>query len=259
MVVSLFDWFRRLRNEPPPLPEDWGAIVSRNVAAVRGWDIARQETLGRLASELIKQKNFEGAHDLDVTHEMRVTIAANACLLLMGWDEVVFPRLKTIIVYPGTYYAQGERRTPEGTVLELHEVRRGESWTHGTLVLSWGDVLADSRAPEKGRNVVLHEFAHQLDSEDGEAEGIPYVGGDDRRRRWLKIMQNAQRKALRQGWSGLFRGRVIDPPAEFLAVSVELFFLWPDHLRARFPQWYEALASYFQQRPHRPARRIADA
>jgi Mlc titration factor MtfA (ptsG expression regulator) len=205
----------------------------------------------------LEQKNFEGAQELEVTREMRVTIAANACLLLMGWDEIVFPRLKTIIVYPGTYRAQDQRRTPEGTVLEMDEIRRGESWTHGTLVLSWGDVLADSRAPEKGRNVVLHEFAHQLDSEDGETEGIPYVGGLERRQAWLKIMNSAQRKALRQGWSGLYRGRLIDTPAEFLAVSVELFFLWPDHLKARFPDWFEALASYFQQRPRRPARRIA--
>jgi Mlc titration factor MtfA (ptsG expression regulator) len=232
-------------------------LVNRNVGAVRGWDDARLEQLGRLTVGLLDQKNFEGAHGLEVTHEMRVTIAANACLLLMGWDEIVFPRLKTIIVYPGIYRAQDQRRTPEGTVLELDEIRRGESWTHGTLVLSWGDVLADSRSPEKGRNVVLHEFAHQLDSEDGETEGIPYVGGESRRRAWLKIMDGARRKALTQGWSGLYRGRLINTPAEFLAVSVELFFLWPDHMRARFPEWFEALASYFQQRPRRPARRIA--
>ena len=257
--MFLLDWFRRRGASTSALPEDWFQIVERNVAAVRGWDAARLDKLGGLAGSLLEQKNFEGARGLVVTHEMRVTIAANACLLLMGWDEIVFPRLKTIIVYPGTYRAQDQRRTPEGTVLELDEIRRGESWTHGTLVLSWGDVLADSLAPEKGRNVVLHEFAHQLDSEDGEAEGIPYVGGEDRRREWLKIMGAAQRKAGRQGWSGLYRGRLIDTPAEFLAVSVELFFLWPDHLEARFPQWFEALASYFQQRPRRPARRIAGA
>jgi Mlc titration factor MtfA (ptsG expression regulator) len=255
--VSLLDWLRRWRAGSSSVPEQWTRIIKRNVAYVRGWDLGRLDKLAGLAGSLLEQKNFEGAKNLEINQEIKVTIAANAGLLLMGWDELVFPRLKTIIVYPGTYRAHDQRRTPEGTILELDEIRRGESWPHGTLVLSWGDVLADSRAPEKGRNVVLHEFAHQLDSEDGEAEGIPYVGGEDRRRAWLKIMSGAQRKALRQGWSGLYRGRIIDTPAEFFAVSVELFFLWPDQLAARFPEWFEALVSYFQQRPRRPARRIA--
>jgi len=256
--VFLIDWLRRQRANPTAIPEEWKRILSGNVAAVRGWDAARIEKLGRLAGGLLEQKNFEGAQGLEITNEMRVTIAANACLLLMGWDEIHFPRLKTIIVYPGTYRAQGQRRTPEGTVLDLEEFRRGESWTHGTLVLSWGDVLYDSRAPEKGHNVVLHEFAHQLDAEDGDTEGIPYVGGGERRRLWRSIMGQAHRKALRAGSSGLYGGRVIDTPAEFLAVSIELFFLWPDRMAARFPEWFEALASYFQQRPRRPAMRIAD-
>lgn len=257
--MPLIDWFRGRRKDSAAIPEDWNPILNRNIAYVRGWNTARREKLARLAGQILEQKNFEGAQGLEITHEIQVTIAANASLLLMGWDEVVFPRLKTIIVYPGTYHAHDQRRTPEGTVLELDEIRRGESWTHGTLVLSWGDVLADSRAPEKGHNVVLHEFAHQLDAEDGETEGIPYVGGEERRRQWRSIMRQAHRKAIRQGWSGLYRGRLIDTPAEFLAVSIELFFLWPERMAIRFPEWFEALASYFQQRPQRPAMRIAHA
>lgn len=256
------DWIRRLLRRRPslqPLPADWRAILNRDVGITRGWSNAQQEQLARLAGRLLDQIGFEGAHDLAITHEMKVTIVANAALLLMGWDEVVFPRLKTVIVYPGTYRAHEQRRTPEGTILELNQFRRGESWTHGTLVLSWGDVLADSRAPEKGRNVVLHEFAHQLDSEDGETEGIPYVGGRERRDEWQRLMERAQRKALRESWYGLYGGRLIDTPAEFWAVSVELFFLRPERLASRFPDWFEAMASYFQQRPRRPAARMADA
>src|SRR5690606_40949582 len=104
---------------------------------------------------------------------MRVVIAAQACLLLLNRRSDVYPALRHILLYPGAFLHRGEHHNPDGTVTEVEEERLGESWQEGKVILSWEDIVYDLDNPDDGHNVVLHEFAHQLDAENGSENGMP--------------------------------------------------------------------------------------
>src|SRR5262249_15835037 len=134
-----------------------------------------QHELRGLIQVFIAEKNFEGCGGLSMTDEIRVTIAAYACILLLHREHDYFPRLHSILVYPDSYIAKSIRRGPDNTYIEGDEVRCGESWRTGAVVLSWNHVRRHAWEVGEGRNVALHEFAHQLDTEEGRANGTPLL------------------------------------------------------------------------------------
>jgi Mlc titration factor MtfA (ptsG expression regulator) len=249
----MFGFFRRRRRErlrAAPFPPEWLGIVERNVPLYRRLPEADRRELRGHVQVFLAEKHFEGCGGLALTDEIRVTIAAQACLLLLHRDADPYPRLITILVYPGAYVARAVESLGGGLVIEGEQGRQGEAWADGVVVLSWDDVRAGASDARDGHNVVLHEFAHQLDQEDGVADGAPVLGRRSRYVAWARVL-GAEYERLRRatGRESVLDGYGATDPAEFFAVATECFFETPVALRRKHPELYEELKGYYRQDP----------
>ena len=243
---------RRARILRQSFPPAWLAIIERNVPMYARLPPADSAELLRRVLVFCAEKNFEGAGGLEMTDEIRVTIAAQACVLLLGLDEdEYYPRLRSIVVYPSAYRVPREQL--EGGVIHAGEaVHLGESWQHGAVVLAWNSARRGAADPRDGKNVILHEFAHQLDQEDGTADGTPELERWASYAPWARVLSEhylaLRRSAIRGGKTVLDTYGATNE-AEFFAVATEAFFERPTMLRARHPELYDELAGYFGQDP----------
>jgi Mlc titration factor MtfA (ptsG expression regulator) len=253
MIFELLKERRRRRLRARPFPKQWLTLVQRHVVFFHRLSASdRAELLGHV-QVFLAEKRFEGCGGFAITDEVRVTIAAQACLLLLHRSTDYFPDLLTILVYPLTYMVEekrqlGEHVWEEGTVGRLGETGR----RMGSLVLSWGAVKHGAADPSDGKNVVLHEFAHQLDFENHAVDGVPGLTTREQQFSWSEVMRSefaSLRAADESGIPTLLNTYGATDPAEFFAVSVEAFFEQPHALRARHPKLYAELRSYFSQDP----------
>ncbi len=241
---------RRRKIMERPFPSEWRDILVRIFPLIR---LSNSE-LGKLediTKVLLAEKHFEGASGLSVTDEMRVTIAGQAALLILSRPHDYYPRLVSIIVYPGQYVARHVEETPIGVVVEGEQIRSGESWSRGAIVLSWEDVRTDAAGIRPGRNVVLHEFAHQLDAENGDVDGVPVLP-PDRYPEWERVMSaeyERLRAAVEAGQSTFLDPYGATNPAEFFAVATEYFFTAPGEMQKATPDVYEQLRLFYRQDP----------
>ena len=200
----------------------------------------------------LDEKEFEGCGGLTITDEIRVTIAAHACLLLLGRETDIYPELRSILVYPSTYVSRYSVQQPDGTVLEEEEPNLGESWATGYVILSWDEVARDSARGDDGRNLVLHEFAHQLDDESGASDGAPLLPEPSMYADWARVLGGEYKilveKAERRRRTLLDKYGA-ESPAEFFAVATECFFERPVELRREHPELYAQLRSFYNQDP----------
>ena len=243
---------RRKRLRSQPFPHDWERILEREVPIYDSLPTAdRQELKGHI-QVFLAEKQFEGAGGLSMTDAIRVIIAAQACLLLLHRETDYYPGLSSIVVYPDEYLAPFEEMDESGVVTTGTDRRSGESWEQGTLVLSWEDVQMAGVDGEGAYNVVLHEFAHQLDAEDGITTGVTLLPKRSRCRIWEETLNHEFEQLRKDTENG--RPTVLDPygaesPAEFFAVATETFFEMPQLLKDRHPELYGALARYYRQDP----------
>ncbi len=243
---------RRARLRRLPLPEEWRAIIDRNVPYARAMCEADRRELEGIIRILLDEKDFEGCGGLVMTDEIRVTIAAQAAVLLLHRDTGYFPTLRAILVYPSAYVAKGKRLLPDGTISEDGQPRLGESWFRGALVLSWSDVLKGAGDPGDGRNVVLHEFAHQIDGESGAMDGAPTLEAPARYRDWARVLStefDGLKAAVHRGDRELIDAYGATNPAEFFAVVTETFFERSVELKARYPELYAEFCRFYRQDP----------
>lgn len=252
-MFGLLKRARRRRILAHPFPEGWLAIIRRNVLffhRLRTED--RSELLGH-TQVLLAEKRFEGCGGLAITDEIRVTIAAQASLLMLHRKTDYFPGLLTILVYPSNYMVEEKRQIAEHVWEEGAMVRLGETGRRmGSLVLSWDAVKHGAADPSDGKNVVLHEFAHQLDYENHAADGAPELATREQQSTWNKVMSSefaSLRAADASGIPTLLNTYGATDPVEFFAVSVEAFFEQPRALRARHQRLYGEMQKYFQQDP----------
>src|SRR6184192_1406961 len=253
MIFEFVKQQRRRRLRARPFPKEWLTLIQRHVVFFHKLSAGdRAELLGHV-QVFLAEKRFEGCGGFAITDEVRVTIAAQACLLLLHRRTVYFPGLLTILVYPLTYMVEekrqiGEHVWEEGTVSRLGETGR----RMGSLVLSWGAVKHGAADPSDGKNVVLHEFAHQLDFENDAADGVPGLATREQQLAWAAVMR-AEFASLRAADESciptLLDTYGATDPAEFFAVSVEAFFEQPHALRAHHPKLYAELQRYFNQDP----------
>ena len=237
---------RRRKLRATPLPEAWREIIRRNVPLYRRLSAEQQRELEGHVQVLLAEKHFEGAGGLELTDEIRVTIAAHAALLLLGREPSYYPALYTIVVYPSIYSAPVENAEETGIVEEGLEERLGESWRRGVIVLAWDAARAGALCVEDGENVILHEFAHQLDEETGTADGTPYLDSRSQYRSWARVL-GAELERLREfGSSGVLDEYGAENPSEFFAVATEAFFERPADLERRHPALYGELRRFYR-------------
>lgn len=242
---------RRRELMAAPFPDEWQEICRRTVGLYNRLPNDLQKQLHGLVNVFLDEKRFYGCKGLEITDEIRVTIAAQACMLLLNRPTGFFRRLKTIYVYPQTYVAKETIR--DGIIeIEGHSVRLGESWQRGPVVLAWDSVRGGARNIEDGANVVLHEFAHQLDQEDGEADGAPVLDGRSGYAAWSRVLGGEYKELCDKAK----RGRYSDinaygatHPAEFFAVTTEAFFEKPKQMQRKHPELYEQLKNYYKLDP----------
>jgi MtfA peptidase len=244
---------QRNRIKARPFPNEWLKIIKRRVAFFARLSSRDHAELLDHIQVFLDEKRFEGCAGLEITDDIRVTIAAQACLLLLHRKTDYFPRLLTILVYPSTYLVD-ENRPIEGPIWEEGKAfRLGEtSRQMGTMVLAWDAVKSGAADPSDGKNVVLHEFAHQLDYENLAADGTPALATRKQQLAWREIMRTefaSLRAAEATGIPTLLDTYGATNAAEFFAVSIEAFFERPVMLRAQHPRLYSELQEYFQQNP----------
>jgi len=243
---------RRRRLMERRIPIQWEEIVRRRVHGYGCLPPDQKDRLKGLLQVFVDEKQFEGCGGLEITDEIRVTVAGYACILLLGGQSDMYPKLRTILVYPHQYLAPHSSRGPDGTVSEGMQGRSGESWSFGNIVLSWEDVLRDSVNPKEGRNVVFHEFAHQLDFESGSAQGAPILPRGAKYSDWSRTFSREYASllhSLEMGTPSLLDKYGAVNPAEFFAVATECFFLKPLDLEAQHPELYHQLRVYYRQDP----------
>jgi hypothetical protein len=250
---------RRKKLRSAPFPPEWRRIIESSCPFYeRLPDADRREIEGHI-QVFLAEKKFEGCGGLELTDEIRVCIAAHACLLLLHRDTDYYPDLKTVLVYPGTYVVPTTRHVGSGVYEESQQTRAGESWREGAVVLAWDAVLSGIRDPGSGYNVILHEFAHQLDYEDGQADGVPLLGHGEslleqkgRFAGWSRIMRSEfdqLRVRVERGQNSVLRDYGATNPAEFFAVATECFFGKPQELQQNHPELYGQMEWYYQQDP----------
>jgi MtfA peptidase len=247
-------FLKRRRHEAlraQPFPDAFRPYVARAVHLYAQLTEEDRHELEGDVTIFLAEKRFEGAGGLAITDEIRVTIAAQACLLLLHRDTEIYPELETIVVYPHPYVSHAVHR--EGpVVIEGPETRLGESWQRGLVVLAWDEILRDVRSRRTGHNVVLHEFAHQLDAEDGAVDGAPPLESRARYREWAHVLGEEFRalgERLHEGLRSDIDAYAATSPPEFFAVVTEAFFERPEVLRAKHPQLYEELVAFYRLDP----------
>lgn len=255
----MFGFLRRRRRRAiraREFPRAWRRCVERNVAAFGRLASAQQEELLGHAAVLLEEKNWEGCGGLELTDEIRVTIAAEAARLLVGRDTEYFPTIRSVLVYPGTI--QEPLNTHLGHDLSVEDVRHAAGMATGRLgaiLLAWDSVRQGSAVHDDAHNVVLHEFAHELDYQDGVFDGAPLLGKNSRYRAWASALQpefDRHQAAVNSGEATFLDPYGATDPAEFFAVLTETYFERPDALRAEHPALYERLRDFYDPGP--PAR-----
>jgi Mlc titration factor MtfA (ptsG expression regulator) len=215
---------------------------------LQGLDAVQMAHLRELTTWFLHTKAINGVHGLDVTLSMRVTVAAQACLLILNLDTDHFGNWVEVILYPGAFRVSREQKDAIGLVHNDARVLSGESWLRGPVILSWDDVQQDSHQ-QTGSNVVLHEFAHKLDGLNGTANGMPPLRRGMNRRRWAGALSAAYDALCMQvavGESPCINPYAATNPAEFFAVLTEYFFSAPEILRNCYPEVHQQLTLFYR-------------
>ncbi len=247
--------YRRSRVVETAFPASWRKILQQRVPLVRRLPVPLQLQLKKHMQVFIAEKSFLGCGGLQITEEMRVVIAAQACLLILNRATDYFANVRQILVYPGAFVVNRTTVDGAGVQRENRQALSGESWSQGQVILSWQDTLEGAAIADDGRNVVIHEFAHQLDQENGAARGAPPPAlGDTRHnaQRWSQVFHAAYaqlQSEARHGVEGLLDHYGAQDPAEFFAVVSEVFFERPQALAAEYPSLYQELSGYYKVDP----------
>lgn len=246
---------RRERILLQPFPEPRLRVLRRSVPAYARLSGDQQRHLRECVQVFIAEKHFLGCAGIEITEEIRGTIAAGACVLLLGLPHVdVFPRLREIIVYPHDRTDTVEAIGPDGRPYEIRTARAGEAWRRGPVVLAWDSVRRSVGSPGDGYNVVYHEFAHVLDMQNGSADGIPPLDSPALHEKWMAVFFREFDAFVEETQRG--RGTFIDPygashPSEFFAVATEHFFEQPGRLRRNHAALYDLFSAFYRQDPAR--------
>jgi Mlc titration factor MtfA (ptsG expression regulator) len=235
-----------------PFSSAWEEIIARNVPLYARLPASLKHQLHGHIQVLLEEKHFEGCGGLEMTDEIRVTIAAQASILLLNRKPRYYPRLDSILVYPSTFLSEDITYLDNHVYIEEQAAHLGESWRRGVLVLAWDTVKRGAMDLNDGQNVVFHEFAHQLDQENGATDGAPVLERSSLYAAWARILSKEYerlRRKVQRGVEAVMDKYGATDPAEFFAVATETFFEKPHKMKGRHPELYEALKSYYKLDP----------
>ncbi|MGD8862994.1 MAG: zinc-dependent peptidase [Myxococcales bacterium] len=254
----MFEWWRQRRREKilqEPFPETWREIMRRQVGHVQYLSPDETKHLEDLVQVFLAEKHMEGCGGLKLTDEIRITVAANACILLLGLSHDMYRRVDSILVYPTTVRAPEREPGVFEVPMQAADPRHpllGEAHTQGPVIIVWDAARRGSRHPRSGHNVVFHEFAHKLDMLDGEVDGTPPLRGTARLRRWAEVCSRVYlelRERAERGERTLIDHYGAHSEAEFFAVATETFFERGRELQQRHPELYDVLKDFYRQDP----------
>lgn len=213
--------------------------------------------LKQLVILFLAEKPINGAGKLNIDNGARLAVAVQACMLILNLDIDWYKSWTEVIVYPSEFVARHEEVDEAGVVHVIEQPMSGESWSHGTVVLSWADVRQAGK--EDGYNVVIHEFAHQIDMLNGDANGFPPLHKDMSRERWANVFSKAYEDFCKRvdDWEDtVIDEYAAENPGEFFAVISEVFIETPQVVRSEYPEVYAQLVQFYRQDP---AQRLAPA
>ncbi|MCA9580762.1 MAG: zinc-dependent peptidase [Myxococcales bacterium] len=251
----MLSWLRHRRRDAiveTPFPDEWRVIMEEDVRAVRNLTPEYRARLQQLVQVFLVEKHFEGCAGLELTDRIRVVIATQACMLLLGRDHDLYRDVETILVYPSTVRLPNHPRSVfdlSVDVVQDDQVVLGVAHDRGPVVLAWDATKEGAYDPTDGRNVVYHEFAHKLDMLTGDVDGTPPLPSRADRRRWAEALEPvflALRQATQDGDPTFLDGYGAVSEGEFFAVATEHFFEQPKELKARHPELYRELAAFYK-------------
>lgn len=239
-----------LRAHPVP-QRAWADCVAR-LGALQGLGRGELERLRAWVTLFLHAKAINGARGLEVTDEMRLTIATEACLPILNLDLDLYHGWHEVILYPDTFVVRHDEADAAGVIHQRRRPLAGESWQYGPVILSWADASLDAPTRRGGSNVVIHELAHKLDMLNGAANGMPPLHRDMSVAAWTRDMEagyDRLRERLALGEPPGLNPYAVEGPGEFFAVASEHFYETPRGLREHYPQVYAQLARYYRQDP----------
>lgn len=249
-----FKKWRRKRQMKQPFPDEWRKILQKNVPYYRHLPSEMQSRLEGFTNIFLNEKRFEGCAGLEITDEVRVTIAAQACILLLGIDDLsyFYEDLRSVLVYPESYVAKVKNTHNSFFVEEGFQQREGEAWSRGLIVLAWDEVKQGASDIQDGQNLVFHEFAHQLDYDYGATEQVESADDESSFLSWAWVVGNEYNnflRALKRNQQTLIDEYGATNLAEFFAVVTEAFFEKPRELKKKHPELYQQLTEFYRQDP----------
>lgn len=244
--------YQRDKIRKQPFKKEWRKIIQQRMPYFRQMPTDLQLQLKQHIQVFLAEKNFIGCNGVNITDEIRVTVAAQACLLLLNRKTDFYPKLQTILVYPCAFIKEQQSKDAGGVQFSQKMTLAGESWNFGKVVLSWQDTLDGAKIPGDGHNVVIHEFAHQLDQENGSANGAPILEKGQSYKCWSEVFSR-QFELLKQqakaGTPSIFDYYGATNPAEFFAVASEVFFEKAHQFHHEHPMLYRQLKQYYRVDP----------
>lgn len=253
----MFSWFRDRRRSKllaEPFPPAWEAILHRNVGHYPLLDESQRARMRDIARVVVAEKAWEGCGGQEITEEIQVTTAAQAALLLLGLEHDYYARVPSIIVYPTAFHLPEHDETGDEYFTQSERIAEGQAVYRGPVILGWDQVLSEGRDPSSGHNVVVHEFAHQLDFLDNQKDGAPPLPNAALARRWKAVMADAlarHRQALDRGKETFFTEQAGEDEAEFFADVSESFYCLPHDLHAEHPDLFDLVWEYYRVDPRK--------
>ncbi len=245
----MFDRLRRfLRPVEPSFEPAWEQLLRDEFEHWSALSEPERARMRELVASFVATTRWEAAHGFRLSDEIEVLIAAQASMLLLGLDIDEYPDVSSVIVHPSTVRLTGDHHTGGGLMSSSPRLLAGQAQYRGPVVLSWSATRRGARAPERGQNVVYHEFAHRLDMLDGVIDGTPPLEDEERRRRWVEVCTAAYDTVRAEG-SPVLRPYAGTNPAEFFAVATEVFFNRPRELREHEAELYAELQHFYRQDP----------
>jgi Mlc titration factor MtfA (ptsG expression regulator) len=251
----MFSWWRNRQRQKlveQAFPKEWEDTLRRNVRHYSLVSASERDAIQRIARILVAEKVWEGCGGLTITEEMQVTIAAQAALPILAMEHDYYARVMSILVYPTAFHLAKPDETGDEAFIRDDMSAEGQAVYRGPVILSWDEALAEGREPQSGHNVVIHEFAHQLDFLDNVVDGVPPLASRQLTAQWRSVMSKAladHRQALEHRRPTFFTEYSSKDEAEFFAGAAEKFFCTPQALQRAHAEIYALLANYFRLDP----------